>query len=159
MKIFKDFTMPVLAFIVCSMTAEGAAKNGGHYSKRLDPVQMIDLKVNSSKITVTVSYPGSTSNICGVRFLISPQVDILRINMSKVISNLTLSSKNTSLPLMFGHSSDRQILEYILPDEVLNNFFEDQIVIETKDGSSLKSLLEKALENQGTIYATTTTCL
>ena len=148
MKILTGFAFSILAIILSTITLEAS-----EIPRTLAPEKLHDLKVDSPHITVGIPNPGSTSNICGVRFLVSPGPNEHNFNLL----NLKLTSVNTSQPLK-RPTEGRGIVEFVLPDEVLNNFFEDHVTIETVDGSSLKSVVENVIGKRGTIFITSSSC-
>lgn len=148
MKNFKT----ILAFICLSIQPGLSFAQGKRIS--FDGLSIVNLKDQgqSSSIKLFISYPGpNISQICGIRFLASNRVPYgLNVNPFNVRSLIT------GLPLL-PPNEYRGIRELLLPHETHDTYI-DEIVIETKDGSSLKRAVEEIVGHKDTIYVTSTTC-
>ncbi|MCX6118755.1 MAG: hypothetical protein NT027_14535 [Proteobacteria bacterium] len=143
----------ILASIILGLTATVSLAQGKPIS--IDGLSIVNLKEQgqASSVTLRVPYPGPIFGaICGIRFLTSTRVPY-ELNINPFI----VRSKTTGLPLLFP-SESRGIRELLLPYDSTDNYYVEEIVIETKDGSSLKRAVEKIVGQKNTIYVTSTTC-
>jgi hypothetical protein len=108
----------------------------------------VNLSVPQNRVVVNIAYPGKLSGVCGVRVRFSrywlDEGALKAIAGSLVVRDLVGMSGNVTLapkvlPGAIGYELNASSLQKYLT----------LVTVESRNGSSLKSLFEKAAPNQG----------
>ena len=142
--------MKKLLLVTTVLLSGLAVQAAEHTNVLLSNTRIANVKVNDSKLGLSVSYPGKDfSKVCGIEIR-SDSGGIAKLAEAIIVKE-DFGQANGSFKVV-----SRVTIDIDLAD--LNGSYGAWLTLETKDGSTLKQTIDRTLGEGRTVIAVTRTC-